>query len=213
MSPRLIRLGLSAHQRAQDLLPWYVMESLDQRDRAFVDEHLATCLICQRDVEWHWQLRAAHDEAVPPFDVERALAAMKARVSETESQPRRSHAPRVSRKAWFGWAIAAQAALVVCYVALTTWHESAPPAAYRALGHAPAADASSRLLVVFAPQVTEQELRRILHDSGARIVDGPTSTDAYVVAVAPQHAKAALLALRAERAVALVESLDPEAPR
>jgi hypothetical protein len=210
MSPRLFNLGLSAHQRVQDLLPWYVMESLDPQDRAFVDEHLAACLICQRDVEWHCELRAAHDDAVPAFDVERALTSMKAAVAVTGAEQR---PPRTRTWApWIGWALAAQVAIVACFVAATKLPEPASPAIYRALGHAGTNDAPSRLLVVFAPQVTEEEMRRILHASGARIVDGPTSTDAYVLAVPPPRAHAALLALRAERSVALVESLDQETP-
>jgi hypothetical protein len=212
MTLRLLNLRLSAHQRVQDLLPWYVMESLDGEDRAFVDEHLAACLICQRDVQWHCELRSAHDEAVPPFDVERALASMKAAVAARKSEQRPSYKPRASWAPWVGWAIAAQVAVIACFVAVTKLPEPASPAIYRALGHAAASDASSRLLVVFAAQVTEEEMRRILRDSGARIVDGPTSTDAYVLHVSPQRAKAALLALRAEHAVTLVESLDPEAP-
>ena len=211
MSPRLLNMGLSAHQRVQELLPWYVMESLDAEDRAFVDEHLAACLICQRDVEWHCELRAAHDDAVPPFDVERALASMKAAVAATRAE-QRPYNPRTRWAPWVGWAIAAQVAVVACFVAATRLPEAASPAAYRALGHASMPDAPSRLLVVFAPQVSEEEMRRILRDSGARIVDGPTSTDAYILAVPPPRAKAALLALRAERSVALVESLDQEAP-
>jgi len=212
MSPRLVNLGPSAHQKVQDLLPWYVMESLDERDRALVDEHLAACLICQRDVEWHYELRSAHDEAVPPFDVERALASVNARVSEAKSGQRRSDSPRASRASWIGWAIAAQVAVIACFIAVTKLPESASPATYHALGHAAASDASSRLLVVFAPQVTEAEMRRILHDSGTRIVDGPTATDAYVLNVPAQRAHVALLALRAERSVTLVESLDQETP-
>ena len=212
MSPRLVNIGTSAHQRVQDLLPWYVMESLDAQDRALAEAHLATCLICQRDVEWHRQLRAAHDDAVPPFDVERALASVKARVGEAGSLAQRSRHSRVPRAALIGWAIAAQVVIVAGFYAVTKM-PAPTPSTFHALGHSATADASARLLVVFAPDVTEKEMRRILHDSGARIVDGPTSTDAYVLHVPPQHSEAALRALRGERAVARVESLDSEAPR
>ena len=211
MSPRLVNLNPSTHHRVQDLLPWYVMESLDGEERTLVEEHLATCLICQRDVEWHRELRAACDEAVPPFDVERALASVKSMTGEAESRRRPSHKPRAAWLSWTGGAIAVQAAIIACFFAITKSPEPASPAIYRAQGQAAAADSSSRLLVVFAPQVTEEELRGILRDGGARIVDGPTSTDAYVLEVPRQRASATLLALRAEPRVTLVESLDQEA--
>ena len=153
MSPRLVNIGTSAHQRVQDLLPWYVMESLDAQDRALAEAHLATCLICQRDVEWHRQLRSAHDDAVPPFDVERALASVKARVVEANSLPQRSRHWRVPRAALIGWAIAAQVVIVAGFYAVTKM-PAPTPSTYQAMGHAATADASARLLVVFAPDAT-----------------------------------------------------------
>ena len=64
-------------------------------------------------------------------------------------------------------------------------------------------------MVVFDPLTPESELRRILRDSGARIVDGPTQANAYILDVPAQRQDEAVKALRRERAAVLVEQLGP----
>jgi hypothetical protein len=86
------------------------------------------------------------------------------------------------------------------------------PAPYRTLGQGTSiAPGTGSLVVVFDPITTEAELRRILRDAGARIVDGPTQANAYVLDVPPQRQDQAIKALRAEHAAMLVESLGPPA--
>jgi hypothetical protein len=65
--------------------------------------------------------------------------------------------------------------------------------------------------VRFRPEATEQEMRRVLRDSEARLVYGPTATDAYLLAVPAGLETAAVQRLRKESAVLLVESLDGRA--
>ena len=56
-------------------------------------------------------------------------------------------------------------------------------------------------------------MRRVLLASGARIVDGPTAADAYILAVAPDHAEQAVQTLRSEHSVLLIQSLDAKDAR
>jgi cysteine synthase len=77
--------------------------------------------------------------------------------------------------------------------------------AYRALGAAQRAAGDA--VVVFQPDTTEREMRRILQASGARVVDGPTVTSAYVIALPETQAPAALAHLRAEPAITLAQPL------
>jgi outer membrane lipopolysaccharide assembly protein LptE/RlpB len=65
-------------------------------------------------------------------------------------------------------------------------------------------------VVVADPTTTEAELRRILRAAGARIVDGPTQANAYVLEVPAQRQEQAMRALRAEHALVLVERLGPQ---
>jgi hypothetical protein len=83
------------------------------------------------------------------------------------------------------------------------------PALYRTLGaRNAAAPTTGTLVVVFDPATTESDLRRILRKAGARVADGPTETNAYVLKVAAERRVEAAQALRAEPAVVLVEQLD-----
>ena len=66
------------------------------------------------------------------------------------------------------------------------------------------------LIVVFDPATTEAELRRILREADARLVDGPTRANAYVLDVPAERRDVALRALRSERSVLLVERLTQE---
>ncbi|MGA9335240.1 MAG: hypothetical protein WBV39_13255, partial [Rudaea sp.] len=177
------------------------------REHARVARHVADCPACQREIQWQQQLRAAHDEAVPEYDVDAAFASMQRRLRASAAPAAQAPARKGPRQPWVAWAIAAQFIVIVGLAAALALGDR-PGATYHALGSPGAAQAAGRLVVVFAPQTTEQEMRRILQHSGTRIVDGPTATGAYVVAVSPAGVEHALDTLRAERSVHLVQALD-----
>lgn len=108
---------------------------------------------------------------------------------------------------WLRWAVAAQWVLIVGLVALLARPDE-PPAAYRVLGNSVGGAPAGNLVVMFQPTTTERELRRILQAQGARVVDGPTVTDAYLISVPEENRERALQALRADPAVKLAEALD-----
>ena len=58
------------------------------------------------------------------------------------------------------------------------------------------AEAVATAVVRFRPDATEAQIRQGLKDSGARLVDGPTVSDAYVVRLPREHYAAALDKLR-----------------
>lgn len=108
---------------------------------------------------------------------------------------------------WLRWAVAAQWVLIVGLVALLARPDE-PPAAYRVLGNGVGGAPVGNLVVMFQPTTTERELRRVLQAQGARVVDGPTVTDAYLISVADENRERALQALRKDPAVKLAEALD-----
>jgi hypothetical protein len=79
------------------------------------------------------------------------------------------------------------------------------PDPYQALGSASSAP-SANAVVVFRPDATEAQIRAALRTSDARLVGGPTVTDAYLLQM-PGDGAAALKRLRAQPAVLRVESL------
>lgn len=189
-------LDREEHRQAQDLLPWYVTGRLQAHEHDRVRTHVAACAECQADVRSEARLEA--EVARLPLDVERGWADMRRRLG-AENPPRRFRAPL----AWLGWGVAAALATTVGM----TWPPQDRPDAYHALGAAPAA-AAGNLVVVFLPKTTERQMRELLKASDARLVDGPTAANGYVLQVAPARRAAALARLRGERAVVVAEPLD-----
>ena len=110
-----------------------------------------------------------------------------------------------NQPSWLRWTVAAQWVAIVGLGALLLRPDT-DPAPYRVLGSA--ASNGGNLVVIFQPTTSERELRRILQAQGARVVDGPTVTDAYLLSVPAANRDRALQALHAEPAVKLAEPLD-----
>jgi hypothetical protein len=199
------------HETARELLPWLLAGTLDSAELAKLQTHLPTCPQCQAELEWERKLRAALPPPDGAFDADRAFAKLLPRLGPQEARVGvvdRWREAFAANSAWLRWTALAQlAAIGVLGVTLARLDSSAGD--YRALGAAPRAEGDA--VVVFKPDTTELEMRRILQASGARVVDGPTVTDAYVLALPAAQAPAALARLRAERAVTLAQPLGAAA--
>jgi anti-sigma factor RsiW len=207
---RVVPLNPDAHAEVQVLLPWYVNGRLEAHEHSLVEAHLAACARCAAEVEAERRLQAAHQGIEVPGDVERSLAALRTRMAASRpgaapARPATARAP--GRWPWRGvpgWLQGALALQFAVIVALAGWLVAAPEADYRVLG---SGAASGNVVVKFRADAAEQEIRRALRASGARLVDGPTSTDAYLLAVPAGQEEAAIARLRAEPQVLLAESL------
>ena len=216
MSGQVVPFG-DFHQTVQALLPWYVGATLSADERASVDAHLAECPRCQAELAWERKLQAAAAEAEVPGDVERDLALLRERIVDgaAAAQPR-GFATRLMHgwrqgPAWMRWSLLSQCALVAALGISLLLATLSPEQRYRALGAratVSGAVGGGNLIVRFRPEATEQDLRSALRNSQARLVYGPTTTDAYLLAVPADRVQTAVKRLRAERAVLLVESLD-----
>lgn len=210
----IIRLHTDAHHEAQELLPWFVLGTLNAEETALVQEHVRTCSQCQTEVEQQRKLQAV--PPAPPHldfepDVNRAFARLKPQLAALQQE---KNAPRledrlenlrqVARQWWMPWVIAAQTAALAC-LCIVLMQKQPGPVQYVALGaHI---DDKSNVVVMFKPQTTEAELRRILQGADARVVDGPTVTGAYLLHVGDAERTNALANLRHDPAVAMAESL------
>ena len=202
----IIRLNGDPHAQVQRLLPWYVNGALVGEDEAQVEGHLADCPECREDLKAEQAL--ARQIRTLPNDVERGWAALKARVEGSGRDQRKDAArPLFGRRITLGWAVAAQAASLAVLIPIVALTLSRPQPLYRTLGSAPSA-ASGNLVVIFKPDSSEQTLGAILTRNRARIVDGPTSTDAYVLHVAQDRRAAVLARLKSDRNISLAEPID-----
>jgi hypothetical protein len=67
------------------------------------------------------------------------------------------------------------------------------------------------MIVIFRPDVTEAEMRGALRAANARLVDGPTAADAYVLTTPAAQRSAALALLKARHEIVLAEPMDAAA--
>ena len=176
------------------------------------EAHLGQCPRCQADVEFQRRL-AADPPQVPPASVDRGWLALRARLDATQAEGRRPHAAHraAGRVRWLPLALGAQAVLVLLILA-AAWLVSSRPDRVPHPGNAAAAPPAANALVVFRPDATESEIRQALRAADARIVGGPTVTDAWLLRL-PDSDADSLARLRAAPAVARVESLEGEPAR
>jgi anti-sigma factor RsiW len=200
----IIRLDAERHRELRDLLPWYAIGQLDADERARVEAHLANCPECQ--AELRFEHRLDDEVARMPVDLDRSWSRMKKRLDRDRPLGRlRQFAGAVTAPApWLGWA-AASFLLLVSGVLLLP---SMQPASYRTLSAAPGA-ASGNVVVIFRPDTRERDMRAALVANGARLVDGPTATDGYVLRVPQAKREAALASLRGRADVVMAAPLDP----
>ncbi len=136
LSPHFRIVAMSGHEQFADDLALYALDALQGEDRARVDAHLATCAVCQLELE---QLRG--DTALlalsaagprPPQRARKILldaVAREVRVVPTPAQEaRKAGAPSpveipASGRSWWGWLGWAATAAVVVF-ALSLWREN-----------------------------------------------------------------------------------------
>lgn len=196
---RIIPLRDDPHERVEMLLPWYAKGQLDADEHAEVERHLAVCPRCRDERDVEDRLRVELSSLPPAFagDWDR----MRGRMRVAAIAPRKTPLWRQP------WVIAAQAACLM--LAVTLIPARSPEPGYHALG-TPGVAQPGNLIVMFRPDASEQDMRRVLTASGARIVDGPTAAGAYVLRVPPAAREAALGRLRGQAAVTLAQPIDPE---
>ena len=221
MSGRVVQLGTDLHQKVQALLPWYVGATLDEEERAHVEAHIAECPRCQAELAWERDVQAAYAQSSTPGaspDVDQGFALLRERIA-ADASPRKDDGLLARLKAqwratpaWTRWTVAGQCVAVAALGSMLLI-APAPDPAFRALGEPASASgaAGGNLIVRFRPEATEQEMRRVLRENEARLVYGPTATDAYLLAVPAGLESEAVKRLRNERAVLLVESLNGRA--
>jgi hypothetical protein len=218
-----------AHREAQDLLPWLANGTLAGTELERVQAHLKGCAQCRADLAASHTLRAAAPAPSLDLDMESALARLLPQLdapapaavppqvsapSQAASLPARGWRARLAANdaRWLRVAAGVQCCAIVVLAALLLrpgggTDASADTGAYHVLGAAPAAQ--SQLIVMFKPDTPERELRRIVLESGARIVGGPTATGAWVLGT-EQAADAVAGRLRGQAAVTLAEPLGAE---
>lgn len=200
---------MSAHDRAQRLLPWYVTGRLAGEEQALMEAHLPACAECRADLVSERALRAA--VAAPTSEAAEDWSQARARLTLPPARARRRPAAP-SRRAWAPWLGWAVAACQLAWLAPGWFRSPAPAPAFHALASV-AARPAGNVLVMFRPGVTEAAMRAALLASDARLADGPTPAGAYLLAVPTGERVGAVAALRRRPAILLAQPVDAGAAR
>ena len=138
MSGRVLQIDPAAHKVADVLLPWLVNGTLEGEEQAFVEQHVAACPRCQREMEW---LREFHAACTAGESSEQASSAFRSLKRKLDARPDTRVADRL--RAWLPrtgfarWVIAAEFA-VIAVLGAALFAGVGEPSLYRrlvALGH------------------------------------------------------------------------------
>ncbi len=218
------------HRQAWDLIPWVVAGSASEAEVSLVHQHAATCTDCGEELAFHQRVKAGMQAAAPaPHSPEPALAALWARIEQTQAAPLASTADTAAAATtpeprWTRWLVAAVLVQAVGLAALAALLFERPhDAPYQTFSSAAPATATpatpATLRLVPAASLPVGRLQTLLADNGLQIV--ASSRDGRVFSLAPVaglagHAAApamtmTLARLRAEPGVVLVEALPHSA--
>jgi len=202
---KVIKLPHDPHRETELLLPWYAAGRLDGDERARVEAHLRTCARCRS--EFAREQRLGAEVANLPLEADLGWAAMLRRIEDSEARaaarPRSLGGLMRAGAPWVGWGAAASVTLALVGGALT--HR---PANYETLGAPAPAATTGNAIVVFRPDATEAAIVAALGATHARIVDGPTGADAYVLRIPAAERNAAVARLQTLASVEMAEPID-----
>lgn len=209
----------AAHHEAEELLPWYVTGQLEGDELALVEDHLSSCAHCRRQLAFERQMVDEFAGLTPEVDAGWERLKQRLEISQPRAQRKRAGdlqgwwARIASDSAAFLQslnrpAVAALAAAQVAFLAIAgTVLFSLSQPSYQALGSAPPPQ-SANVIAMFRADTTESQMRDLLRASGASLVGGPTSTDAFLLRVPPRSRQGALATLRSDEHVVMAQPID-----
>jgi hypothetical protein len=194
-----------SHDEAFELIPWLVNGRLGRDEQAWLERHVQECADCRHEVEEQRRLRDAirqHEsnvEYAPQASFQKlwsqietsrqeAASDRDADVGSRHGSPLPSVDRMESRPPRWMLAAATILALGLGLLVATSWRTQSPGRAseYRTATAPPAQpDREGQIRAVFSPNVTVDELTRIVSETRLTIVSGPSDSGVYTLAVQP----------------------------
>jgi hypothetical protein len=207
------------HHEVSALIPWYVNDTLDDRDCVRVDSHLAGCAVCRDDLAVQRRICEAIDsqpsiDYMPVASLKRLQARLDAQPSESPDSRAAPAEESSHARPWRAWMAASVAGLAVAAGLFAANHwiqmEGQQPN-FRTVTNSVARPQGEVVRAVFAPTITLVELQTILDEAQLRIVSGPTEAGVYSLASnSTLTVRASLALLRQHSTVRFAEGTLPE---
>jgi len=174
------------HERAFELLPWLVNESLAVPEREAVELHARTCIVCRREIKEQQRLLAAlRAQPTVHLSAQNAFDRLSSELDDGDAERYRPPDPAYLPLLRFGTV----ATLGVALVAFLFWlTPPAPPqgsADYTTLASEPVGR-GAHFDVIFTQETTAAEIQVLLDAIGGEIVAGPSAVGRYGVRVTSQ---------------------------
>lgn len=172
------------HEEVIELLPWFINESLSDRERELVMAHLADCADCRQERD-HLQSveKLIVEEDVPVPSYQFSYRKLASRIEEAERN-RESTEILESRRARANWmAIAGVAATLFAGVLTVAWFQNPEELGeFRTLSTtSPDNGQLHRIQLTFEQPIQAQTLRQALIDTRSNIISGPSNDGTYLV--------------------------------
>jgi hypothetical protein len=200
-------------QRFDELLPWYANGTLDEADRAWVDQYLSEHPEARAELDWYHSLSQRLQDSAPA--VPESLGLAKAMTLIRGDRPTLSE--RVSAffanlgvrpvTAFAGLAIFAVQAGVILDMVNTAREDASEIRALRAS----TVDEGPMLKLNFAPDAKEAEIRHLLMSVQGRLAGGPGQLGDYFVIV-PRGKEAAIAEQLKSSPIVAAVTLAPGLP-
>lgn len=178
---------LYTHEQALELLPWFVNGTLTDDERVGVERHVRNCLPCRVALQEQHQL-AGHLKQQPTVPLS-AEVGFEQLLAEIDAARRPQRMVRTQRLARFAGITALAASLVLAVWLVTFGGDTRRDATFVTASQS--GDAYVGLDIVFAPEVSEAELRALIQGIDGVIVDGPSEVGRYRVRLPGQDVRRA----------------------
>lgn len=190
------------HRTVVELLPWYVNGTLPEAERVSVERHLRGCLSCRAALKDERTMAAAlRQEASADFSMERNFERLMGRI-----EPRRRWRPG------FGALLGrmpprivapAAVALVLVLGGAVLWLSAGREGTLFSTATSAAPEMNRNIDIIFAPGVSDAQIRDVLASIQGTIVGGPSDIGRYTVRLSGRGLSDAKMR-------ALIERLDKD---
>lgn len=170
----MTQLSMTNDQHPDELLPWFVNQSLSDHEREQVEVHLQSCSRCQQEVDFLRNVREEVKTYSPSSPGDLGLQRLLREVKQDSS---RQQGHRQKRSWWWGNGLAIAASLVIMVQAgllMDAWFFSKPMVPLSG-----PSDVGVILQISFEPMATEADIRQMVNAINGTFIGGPGELSIY----------------------------------